>query len=297
MKNKLTPLSILAFGAIYIIWGSTYLFNKILVQELPPLLLAAIRFLIAGILVIGLSKFFNIEQKPTRQQLKNTAIAGLFFLTIGNGIAVWALQYLDTGLTAILISAQPLVLLVMMRVIDRDKIHLQSLIGIAMGMLGIYLLVSEVPFENNDGQWKGIVGIFFCLLSWGYGSLFVRSADLPANAMLSTGYQMLFGGTMLLLGAVLFREDFTTLAQVSNLAIWSMTYLIIFGSIIAFSSFNYLLKIFSPEKVATNTYVNPIVAMILGAWFLDEKITMLSIIAAGILLSGVYFINSVKKSG
>jgi len=260
-----------------------------------PLLLASTRFTIAGLLVVGLAEIFGPSERPTKKQLVNAAIAGFFFLSVGNGIAVWALQYLDTGLTALLISAQPLVLLLMMWVLERKKIQLRSLFGIVLGMVGIYLLVSQVPFKTQENQGYGIFGIFCCLLFWGYGSIFVKKADLPASALISTGYQMLFGGWILLLGSLCFKEDFGTLCEMSEKAMWSMLYLIIFGSIAAFSAFNYLLKIYSPEKVATNTYVNPIVAMILGAWVLNEKITTLSIVATLLLLLGVYYINTTKK--
>ena len=294
-KNDLV-LILLAFGATYIIWGSTYLFNKILVSEISPFLIGAFRFFVAGGLVILLSKFFKQSYKPTSVQLKNAAIAGFFFLTLGNGVAIWALQFLDSGLTALLISAQPLILIIMMWLLEGKRILPKSLIGIGLGILGIYLLVSQSPIEQNPEQWKGFLGIFFCLLCWSYGSLFVVKADLPQNYVINSGYQMLFGGAMMWIISLCIGEEASGLLRMSKGAWGSMIYLILFGSIAAFTAFNFLLKKVSPEKVATNTYVNPIVAMILGAWILHEKITQTSIIAAVVLLLGVYFINSAKRS-
>lgn len=295
MEKKDLPLIILAFAAIYIIWGSTYLFNKILVLQISPFLIGAARFTIAGIIVVGITLLIPGRVKTTRQQLINSAKAGFYFLTLGNGIAVWALQYIDSGLTALMISAQPLVLLLMMWMMDGKKIKPRSMIGIALGILGIYLLVSQNGVEHHPNQWKGFIAIFICLITWGYGSLFVAKADLPKNSLVSTGYQMLFGGLMMILASLLLREDPSELLLLDSLGLWSMLYLVIFGSIAAFTSFNYLLKRVSPEKVATSTYINPIVAMILGALVLKEQITTMSIIAAVVLLSGVYFINSTKK--
>jgi len=296
LDKKEYLLIILAFVSIYIIWGSTYLFNKILVGELSPFLIGAIRFTIAGALVVGLSLLFGKNKEVTKQQLYNCGKAGFFFLTTGNGIAIWALQYMDSGLTALLISAQPLVLLILMWILDGKKIQVRSMIGIALGILGIYLLVSQNSIEHHPRQWLGFIAIFCCLLFWGYGSLFVAKADLPDNSLISTGYQMLFGGIMMIGMSLALGEDTSGLFNLSTEGIWAMVYLVLFGSIAAFTSFNFLLKRVSPEKVATSTYINPIVAMCLGVWWLGEKISMVSIIAAVILLSGVWFINSVKRN-
>jgi drug/metabolite transporter (DMT)-like permease len=133
------------------------------------------------------------------------------------------------------------------------------------------------------------------MLSWAYGSLFVRKADLPSNYFVNTGYQMLNAGIMLGIMSLAFNEPWSLPQTWASNTQWSMVLLILFGSIVAFTSFNFLLKHVSPEKVATNTYVNPIVALFLGWLFLNEKITLQSIIAAIILLAGVYFINTKKK--
>lgn len=295
MEKKELPLIILAFVCIYIIWGSTYLFNKLLVVELAPFLIGAVRFTIAGLVVVVLSLVFSDNKDITKGQLLNCAKAGFFFLTTGNGIAIWALQYMDTGLVALLISAQPLVLIFMMRLLEKKKIQFRSMVGIALGILGIYLLVSQNSIEQHPRQWMGIMAIFICLIFWGYGSLFVAKANLPSNSLISTGYQMLFGGLMMILISVLLGEDTSRVLRLSVNGQWSMVYLILFGSIAAFTAFNYLLKKVSPEKVATSTYVNPVVAMILGVWWLGEKVSTLSLIASVILLSGVWFINSTKK--
>ena len=133
-----------------------------------------------------------------------------------------------------------------------------------------------------------------CLLSWSYGSLFVGKADLPLNYFVNTGYQMLTAGILLIIASNLFGETWSYPTEWSSPTQISMILLILFGSIVAFTSFNYLLKTVSPEKVATSTYVNPIIALLLGWYFLNEQLTPQSIVAAAILLTGVYFINTNK---
>lgn len=294
-KSKNGVLIILAFFSIYVIWGSTYLLNKIAVNELPPFKIASIRFISAGVIIFIIAKLMGISLAITRKQLFNAIIAGFLFLTFGNGVVVWALKYVDSGFTALEISAQPLVVLLLMRILEGKKIQTMSVIGVILGIIGIYLLVSQKEIISQEGTILGIIMIFACMLSWGYGSLFVAKADLPSNYFVNTGYQMLTGGIMLFIVSQLFGETWSLPMEWSRPVQFSMIFLIIFGSIIAFTSFNYLLKAVSPEKVATSTYVNPIIALILGWYFLNEQITTQSIIAAVILLTGVYFINTRKK--
>ncbi len=255
-------------------------------------MLASMRFITAGLIIFVIAKTMGMSLKISSQQLKNTTIAGFLFLTFGNGIIVWALKYVDSGFAALEISAQPLVVLLLMRFIQGKKIQPMSVIGVILGIIGIYLLVSQKEIISKEGSIIGMIMIFACMLSWGYGSLFVGKADLPTNFFINTGYQMLMGGLMLLVASLIFGEQWSLPNVWSEKVQWSMVILVIFGSIVAFTSFNYLLRIVSPEKVATSTYVNPIIALLLGWYFLKEQITMQSIIAAIVLLTGVYFINT-----
>ncbi len=284
-----------AFFAIYVIWGSTYLLNKIAVTELPPFMLASMRFITAGSLIFIIAKIVGFKLAITRKQLFNTAVAGFLFLSFGNGVIVWALKYVDSGFAALEVSAQPLVVLLMMRFFEGKKIKLMSVVGTILGVIGIFLLVSQKEIVTQEGTMFGVVMIFACMISWSYGSLFVAKADLPSNFFVNTGYQMVTGGFMLLIASLLFGEVWVFPTEWSQPVQLSMVLLVIFGGIVAFTAFNYLLKTVSPDKVATSTYVNPIIALALGWYFLDEQITTQSIFAATILLIGVYFINTKKK--
>ena len=292
-QNKI--LIALAFFAIYVIWGSTYLLNKIAVTELPAFMLASTRFIVSSFLIFGIAKILKIPIRITRKQFFNTAIAGFLFLTFGNGLVVWTLKYVDSGFAALEVSAQPLVILILMRILQGKKIQAMSMIGAALGMLGVFLLVNQNHIITNENSSLSIGLIFLCMISWAYASLFVGTADLPSNYFVNTGYQMLTGGIMLAMVSFLLDETWLSPVQWSESVLWSMFLLIVFGSIVAFTSFNYLLKVVSPEKVATSTYVNPIIALLLGWYLLDEQITLQSIIAAIILFTGVYFINTKKK--
>ncbi len=290
-----TALIILAFFSIYVIWGSTYLLNKIAVLELPAFMLAGLRFVIAGILIFALAKLMGHKIAISWRQFKNTSIAGFLFLTFGNGVVVWALKFVDSGFAALEISAQPLLVLFLMRILQGKKIQAMSIVGVILGFIGIYLLVSQKQAISQEGSVLGMVLIFMAMLSWGYGSLFVGKADLPSNYFVNTGYQMLAGGILMLIISLFLGEEWTSPLEWSGKVQVSMVLLILFGSIVAFTAFNYLLKVVSPEKVATSAYVNPIIALILGWYFLNEQITAQSVVAAIILLTGVYFINSKKK--
>lgn len=294
-KSQNALLIVLAFFAIYVIWGSTYLMNKIAVHELPPFMLASVRFSVAGILIFILCKIMGIPLNITKKQLLNSMFAGFLFLAFGNGFVVWALKYVDSGFAALEIAAQPLVILLLMRILEGKKIQTMSVVGVIIGILGIYLLVSQNQVINQENSVLGMVMIFFCMVSWAYGSLFVAKADLPKNYFVNTGFQMFTAGMMLMAGSLLIGETWTLPTTWSSPVQYAMLFLIILGSIVAFTAFNYLLKVVSPEKVATSTYVNPIIALLLGWFFLDEQITIQSSIAAIVLLTGVYFINTRKK--
>ena len=291
--NKEKTTIVLAFIAIYFIWGSTYLFNKILIAEIDPFQIAGLRFTISGIIIFLIAFWRKVDIRIKAKQLWNSYIAGILFLGIGNGAVVYGLKYIDSGFAALLVSTQPLILLFMLWILKGQRIVAKSYIGVVLGFIGIFLLMYDQVMEAQI-SWKGILLVFLALLSWGYASIFVGSASLPKNQFVNSAYQMLLAGITMLIFSYAVGERQADLFNLTNTAYASLIFLVIFGSIIAFTSFNYLLKKVSPEKVATSTYINPIVAMLLGALILHERISFMAIIATVVLLSGVYFINSAK---
>ena len=292
-KNYL--LIVLSFISIYVIWGSTYLFNKIAVTVLPPFYLASVRFTSAGILIIIIAKILRYDFKITKKQFLNSLWASFFFLVYGNAVFVWALKYVDSGFGALLASTNPLFVLIIMRISDKKKLQRKSLIGIVLGMFGMFLLVSQKELLSSENMVLGICMMLSCVLSWSYGSVFVSKADLPKNYFVSTAYQMIIAGTMLAILSFVFQENWSNPIQWDFKVQAAMLFLIVFGGIAAFTAFNYLLKTVSPDKVATSAYVNPIIALFLGWLFLNETLTLQSIIASVVLLTGVYFITSRKR--
>jgi drug/metabolite transporter (DMT)-like permease len=182
---KSNPLLIIvAFFSIYVFWGSTYVMNKLAVTELDPLMLACIRFTTAGSLIFIIAKCLKLSLKISKKQLLNCALAGFLFLAYGNGMFVWALQFVDSGFAAIEASLQPLLILVLMRIVDRKPIKLKSVVGIILGIIGIYLLVSQQELTTQEGSVLGMLVIFTCVLSWCIGSVFVSKAELPKKTFL-----------------------------------------------------------------------------------------------------------------
>ena len=285
----------LAFFAIYVIWGSTYLFNKVAVTELSPFYLASIRFFVAGVLMIFLAYISKQPLKISKIEFKNSAISSFFFLIYGNGVFVWALRYVDSGFGALIAATQPLFVLLLLRLMDRKPFQKKSLIGVALGVFGMYLLVSQKELITSENTLLGIFMMLTCVLSWSYGSVFVSKATLPKSFMVTTGYQMLVAGVVLLVASLSFHESWLSPFNWSREVVFSLIFLIIFGGIVAFTSFNFLLKNVSPEKVSTSAYVNPVIALFMGWYFLNEQLTTQSIVASGILLTGVYFITTRKR--
>ena len=288
-------LIILSFIAIYVVWGSTYLFNKVAVTELPPFFLASIRFFTAGCLMISIAYITKSNLKISKKEFKNICITAFFFLVYGNSVFVWALQFVDSGFGSLMASTNPLFVLMMMRIIDQKPMKKKSILGVVLGILGMVLLVSQEELTTSQNSLVGVLVMLTCVLSWSYGSIFVAKASLPKNFLVSTGYQMIFGGIFLALVSLVFQESWSSpLSWTTNVQL-SMFLLIIFGGIIAFTAFNYLLKVVSTDKVSTSAYVNPVIALFMGWYFLDEKLSLQSIIASVILLTGVYFITSRKR--
>ncbi len=282
----------LAFGIIYLVWGSTYLANWYAIRDIPVFIMCGTRFLVAGIFLFGLS-FLMGAKWPTLKHWKNTAFLGVLFFLIGNGGAVWSLQFIDSGIEALIIAAQPLVIVLMMWGMNNTRPSGKTLLGIGLGIAGMALLVLQDKFMSNEDVIIGIGVILISVLSWGYASVKISKIALPASKPLSAGLQMLWGGAMLLTVGLFSGETKAfNLSQISALAGWSWLYLVVFGSIIAYSAFNYLLLKVAPDKVSTNTYVNPVIAILLGWGLNGEALTGQSVLAAVLLLVGVIFINT-----
>lgn len=291
---KRTTLIILAFIATYFIWGATYITNKWAVEAIPPFLMAGLRFFLAGSIMMGIAWFVQPVRITRRQWLHGT-FAGLFLFVIGNGGMVWALQYLDSGFAALLASFQPIMIIILQRAIQRKTPHWMTMIGIFSGIAGMILLVGQPSFYLNPESVAALVVVLLAIASWAYISIWLPDADRPATPFHSAAVQMLTGGAILLLIAGIHGSWASFSPLDLSPKVWgSFVFLVVFGSVIAFTAFNYLLGEMPPEQVVTNTYVNPIVALWLGWWLNQETVTYQALLASMLLLGGVFLIHRRK---
>ena len=281
-----------AFAAIYFIWGSTYIASYYAIQDIPAFLMSGIRFSVAG----GVLFLFSLLQGkplPNGTQWKHGAFTGFTFLALGISPVAWAVNYIDTGLAALLVSFVPLavVLLVWLRYGRRPGWG--SSAGVLLGIVGMGVLVGQPHIEHTVQTWIAIAAVLFAVLCWAATSVYISAFTLPESRLQTSGVQMLGAGASLLLYAFLTGESASFSPGEVSLRAWlSLGYLIFGGSMLAFSSFNYLLAKVPPEQVSTSNYVNPVVALALGWALKGEKISAQSLLAAGLLLSGVFFISS-----
>ncbi len=294
MRFKGTELAlvIFSFAVIYIIWGTTFLGVRLAIDSIPPILMAGLRYFTAGSLLLILVLTFAKVVIPTWKQIKNAVFAGSLLVGGGTGGIAWALQHVDTGITAMIVAGQPLITLLMMWAILKRQPVLSSYLGIALGLIGMALLVFQDQITAQKSSMMGVIISFASMISWGYGSVIAPKLEMPKGQPLNTAIQMLGGGSALIILSFLIGDykgfDIQKITQQSAIA---FGYLVIFGSILGFSCFNYLITRISADKVSTSTYINPIVAMVLGWAMLGEVITKQSIIAALVMLLGVFFIN------
>ncbi|MBX2844046.1 MAG: EamA family transporter [Flammeovirgaceae bacterium] len=300
MQQKNTPAVwqlVLAFGAIYIIWGSTYLAMKYAIETMPPFLMAGIRFLIAGGILYAWSYFKGVP-KPTFNHWKSATIIGGFLLLGANGGVAWAEKFVDSGMAALIITSEPLMIVLIMWIYKKQKPSTISLIGVFVGIIGMFLLIGPVEIANAQHLHPvGLSVIILAALSWSIGSVYSSEADLPSHPIQNTAMQMLAGGALLFIFSLTFEDlkhfEFTAISFESGLAFF---YLIIFGSIIAFSAFSWLMRVESPSKVSTFAYVNPVIALFLGWSFRGEVFSSQSLFAAALLISAVFMITVGKKA-
>jgi len=276
------------------------MFLAIVVKVLPPFFVSFLRYGLATLILLAIGTAMGHFKGLNKKEVKNALIGGVLMLGIGAGLTSWVLQFLDSGFTALLISGEPLIVVFMMWYADKKKPSNQVFLGVLLGIVGIYLLVSQNEIVAQKDQWMAIIVLVICLLAWGVGSIFISKADMPKSFIANTGIQMGAGTAGTLLFSLIFESvDISDFAQVDRSIIYAFLYLCIFGSVIAFMAFNYLLKNVTPDKVATSTYVNPIIAVFLGWCFLDEMVTIQSLVAALVMLTGVFLINfkleSIKK--
>jgi drug/metabolite transporter (DMT)-like permease len=278
----------IAFSALYIIWGSTYLAIKFAAQTLPPFGMAGLRFLVAGAFMYGVMRMRGSE-KPGPGHWRSAWITGALLLG-GNGAVVWAEQYVPSGFAAILVAITPIWMVLLNWIFRRERPSPLVIAGLLVGFFGVWYLVRPGATHFN---WAGVAALFIASFTWASGSVFSKSHHSHSSAFTSVGMQMLCGSTVLLLiSAVTGEWNSFHWRAVSARSVLSFGYLIVFGSLIGFTAYAWLLKVCSVAKVSTYAYINPIVAVCLGFWLAGETLTRSTLIAGGIILVGVVMIQS-----
>ncbi len=288
---------IAAFASIYTVWGSTYLAIRYAVETMPPFIMGGTRFLISGVLLYAWSRSRG-ALRPTKRQWRNATIAGGFLLLGGNGGVVWAEQTVSSGMTALLVSILPfwLVIIEWARP-PRRRPSAAVLVGLVVGFVGLIVLIGPGDIGANGVSLLGAIVLILASLSWAIGSFWSRDADLPESGLLTTGMEMLGGGALLFLAGVIAGElRGFDVAAVSTASWVGWVYLIVFGSLIGFTSYIWLLDKVSPARLGTYAYVNPVVAVILGWAIARETLSVRTGIAAAIVICAVALITTARTS-
>ena len=288
-KDLLIPY--IALSAICLIWGTTYLVLRIAVLHFPPFLFVTIRQLIAGSLLVGFMLLSGKAAWPDRAHLVRQAVAGFFMITLGNGLVAWAEVVIPSGVAAILCSLMPMVVILINLGVNKDERPTVAIVtGVLLGLGGIMMIFGEhlVEFAKIEYQ-LGILVIFIAVLSWAGGSVWLKRRGNDGNAFLNAGLQMFFGGIWLIPGALIF-DDLGSVTWSAE-AFYSMIYLVLIGSIVAYACYSYVLRKLPMTIVSLYAYVNPIVAVILGWIVLSEKLNLRIGIAILVTVAGIYIVN------
>ena len=288
-----TTALIAAFAAIYLIWGSTYLGIRYAIETIPPLLMMGIRHLTAGSLLYAWTRWRGTPAPRLREWIYPAIIGPLLFLG-GHGSLAWAEKRVPSGIAALLVATLPMWIVVLARIWGTER-HLAraSLGGLVLGFVGVLVLFGPDALRHNgELNLIGAAAVLFGTFIWAAGTIFMRSVKMPDSPFLSSSMQMLAGGASLILTAALVGEPrqfhFTSVSSLSWLA---LGYLILFGSIIAFTAYTWLHMVASPSRVATYAYVNPVVAVLLGWTLASEPISIYTGIAMIVILAGVALVN------
>jgi drug/metabolite transporter (DMT)-like permease len=288
-----TVAVVVALLTVYVLWGSTYLGIAVMIETMPPLLAAGARYGSAGLIMLAvlvaharLRRGSSLE-RPTAIQWRTAAIVGTLLLLGGNGGVVLSELFIPTGVAAVLVATVPIWLAVFDAVITRQRPSGLVVGGLVAGIAGVAVLL--VPVEGfGELNPLGIGLVLGGAIAWAIGSLYARYNPLPRSALLGTGMEMLLGGLALIIGGALLGEvGRTEFADFSTRSIVAFVYLVVFGSIVAFTAYTWLLANVPVSTVATYAYVNPVVAVALGALFYAESITPRTIIAAVLILGAV----------
>ncbi len=277
---------VVAFAAVYVIWGSTYLTIHIAIETIPALLMSGARFILAGLLLLAFSRRPGAPREHlTLIHWRSAVIIGGCLLLFGNGGVAWGEQYLPTGFVALIIATVPLWMALFAPAFGGRWINWTAAVGIAVGLVGIVLLVR--PGGGGAGHWQTLVVLMAPLL-WAIGSLYARTAPAPSQPLAAIAMEMIAGGVLLTTAGVADGElAHVHLAGVSLASVSAFVYLVLVGALVGYVAYIWLLHHVSVTAASTYAFVNPVVAVVLGALVLGEQITPLTLVAAALIVGAV----------
>ena len=279
---------VLALFCTYFIWGSTYLAIRFGIESFPPFLMGGIRFTVAGAILFVVMRYLGAAM-PTRREWLGAGIVGLLLPALGNGTVCYVQQTISSSVAALSIATAPIWMAIFSSIWGH-KITLREWLGIAIGLVGIVLLNLGGSFE---GDFTSAFLLIFAAASWSFGSVWGKRLAMPPGLM-GAACQMFVGGLALLLASTYTGESWPQ--QISVKSWGALLFLIVLGSLIAYSAYQYLLKTVRPLVASSNTFVNPIVAFAVGIWWAGEHVTMVEMAALGVILVGVFLVLSVTNN-
>ena len=289
-EHNISTKAILAFAAIYLIWGSTYLAIRYAVETIPPLLMMGTRSLVAGSILVVWSRMRG-DEFPRGEHWPALIIIGTSFFLIGHGLLAWAEQKVPSGLAALLVGSEPAwIALIEWTFVGDYKLGAKGITGLILGFGGTVLLVAPSGgLGTNQTDLLGAGAIVIGTLSWSGGAIYSRVAKLPKSPRMNAGMELMIGGVLLLTAGLSFGEG-REFHSVSIHSLLALLYLITFGSIIAFSAYVWLLSHTSATRVSTHTYVNPVIAVVLGWALAGETLSLLTVAATAIIILSIYLV-------
>ncbi|HEV3411846.1 MAG TPA: EamA family transporter [Puia sp.] len=292
-----------AFATVYLVWGSTYFFIRLSVEHIPPMLVGAFRYVISGLLML-LWCVFTGERVFSRRVIRPAVVSGLLLLLGGNGLLIWAEQYVPSSVAAILLSSGPIWFVVLDRGKWRENFRSKATIaGLIVGTIGVLLLfgerlVSEAGELGGQGRNNEMVALAVLVLasiSWAAGSLYSKYKSAGNSNAVNAGWQMMAAGLGFVVCSILAGEWGHFRPQAVPALSWiSIVYLVIMGSLVGYSAYTWLLQVRPAAQVSTHAYVNPVVAVLLGVIFIGERLSWLQLLGLMVILCSVLLINLAK---
>ncbi|MGB7595333.1 MAG: EamA family transporter, partial [Erysipelotrichaceae bacterium] len=281
----------------YLFWGGTYIGIKFALVSFTPALMAGIRHMTAGLILFTVGRIRR-DPLPTRIQVKNAAIVGVLLLLVGNGLVTWSEQRVPSAIASLMVASVPLwIALMNWRFGEKKQPSILQMTGIMLGIFGIAILVLKSS-QGGVGSFDilGLVTLLVAAIAWSAGSLYSRFAKLPSSAFNNVSIQMMTGGFCLLVFAA-FNGEFTRFdpSTITGQSVWSMVYLILFGSVIAYTAYIWLMKNVNPTWVSTYAFVNPVVAVVLGWSIGGETLQGTALLSAMIILAAVVIITMSQR--